>query len=225
MGVALMMVALLAGVYALVMIRVFWRRREYAKAVAAGKWLLAGVAVYLAALIAVSVASPPKVASGSEEVRLCDALGDCSLAVYVLEAEQRRTLGNPPQEMISDGVYYIVTVKVTSYSANPAFAPGDLTAFVVDDSGASASRFPEGERPVHATLSRENPYQVQSGPTGGSFKKTFVFDVPADAKNPCLIVRAGGWLDRLLQLFVIGDEDSLFHPGTRLPLNVPRPRI
>ena len=135
MGVALMIVALLASVYALVMIRVFWKRREYAKAVAAGKWLLVGVALYLAALIAVSVATPPKVASGSEELRLCDALGDCSLAVYVLEVEQKRTLGNPPQEMISSGVYYIVTVKVTSYAANPKFAPGDLTAFVVDDSG------------------------------------------------------------------------------------------
>jgi len=222
MGVALMVVALLAGVYALVMIRLSWRRREYGKAIATAKLLVVGIALYLAALIAVSIVTPQKVASGADEVRLCDALGDCSLAAYILEVNQKRTLGNPPQEMIAGGVYYLVTVKVTSYAANPELKPRELTAVVIDDSGREFSRFPEGERSVFRKLDPKNPFLAQPGPTGGTYKKVFVFDIPADARNPGLIVRAGPWFDRLLQLFVIGDEDSLFHPGTRLPLNIPK---
>jgi len=52
-----------------------------------------------------------------------------------------------------------------------------------------------------------------------------VFALPAGIQNPTLIVREGGWMDRMLQLFIIGEEDSLFHPTTRFPLNVPERRL
>ncbi len=224
MGVAFMVVALLAGVYALWLIRTAWRHREYDKAIKTGKWLLIGAGAYLAVLVAVSLASSGRVVSAGEEVRLCNALGDCNLAASVLQVDRKRTLGNPPREMIANGVYYLVTVKVTSYEPNPRLNPRDLSGVVVDEGGRKYPPFREGEREVQAGLGEE-PFAVQVSPTGGSYRRVLVFELPVGIQNPTLIVREGRWLDRMLQLIIIGEEDSLLHPTTRLPLNVPERRL
>jgi len=223
MGVAFMVVALLAGVYALWLIRTAWRHREYGKAIKTGKWLLIGAGAYFAVLVAVSLFSSGGVATGGEEVRLCNALGDCNLAVSVLQVDRKRTLGNPPQEMIADGMYYLITVKVTSYEPNPTLNPRDLSGVVVGENGEKYPQFREGEREVETGLGKE-PFAMQISPTGGSYRRVLVFDVPAGIQNPALVVREGGSVDRMLQLFIIGEEDSLFHPTTRLQLNLPERR-
>lgn len=223
MGVACMVVALLAAIYALWLIRTAWRHREYGKAIKTGKWLLIGAGAYLVVLIAVSLSSSGGVASGGEEIRLCDALGDCTLAASVLQVDRTRTLGNPPQEMVSAGMYYVVTVKVISYEPNPTLNPRDLSGVVVDENGNEYPEFQQGEREAETGLG-ENRFSLQVSPTGGSYKRMLVFDLPGSVQNPTLIVRAGGWLDRTLQLFIIGEDNSLFHPTTRLALNLPERR-
>jgi hypothetical protein len=45
-----------------------------------------------------------------------------------------------------------------------------------------------------------------------------VFDLPSDIRNPSLLITEGPWMGRLIELFLIGDEDSLFHKKTRFRL-------
>jgi hypothetical protein len=223
MGLALMVVALLGAIYALFLIRTAWKRREFARAISTAKWLLIGVGVYLVVLLAVSIASEGRIAEGGEEVRLCDVTLDCSLAASVIQVDRKRTLGNPPREMIADGMYYLVTVKVTSYAADPQLNPRGLTGTVVDAEGRKFQRFLPGERELESARGEEDPFELRTGPTGGTYKKVFVFDLPADVDTPALIVQSASMLDRFVEFFLIGDEDSLFHGRTKLPLVIRKP--
>jgi hypothetical protein len=45
-------------------------------------------------------------------------------------------------------------------------------------------------------------------------KKTIVFDLPADAKDPLLDLTEGFGIDHAIETFLIGDEDSIFHKRT-----------
>ena len=63
-------------------------------------------------------------------------------------------------------------------------------------------------------------YQIVSGPSGGSFRKTMVFDLPMDVQGPALVLQQGSWLDRMTQLFLVGDEDSMLHGKTKLQVVV-----
>jgi hypothetical protein len=49
-------------------------------------------------------------------------------------------------------------------------------------------------------------------------KKTIVFDLPADAKDPLLDLTEGFGIDRAIESFLIGDEDSIFHKRTYFKL-------
>jgi hypothetical protein len=45
-----------------------------------------------------------------------------------------------------------------------------------------------------------------------------VFDLPRSVRRPRLQFTEGYWIDRLIELFLIGDEDSLLHGKTTLLL-------
>ena len=55
---------------------------------------------------------------------------------------------------------------------------------------------------------------------GEAFETTLVFDVPSDAPAPRLAVTEGIWAERLVELLLIGDEDSFLHKRTVFALRI-----
>lgn len=223
MGFAIMLVGLIGCVYAGAAIRIAWKNRRYARGIKIAKLTAIGLLIYLGVLLGVSFTSTEKIAGGGEEARLCDLMADCSRRAAVVGVEKRRTLGTPPQEMISDGMYYLVTVKVTSYTQNPSLNPRDLSGVVVDAQDNEYSPFAPGQKYVDNPRGSENPFELRVGPTGGTYKRVLVFDLPRDIEQPALVLQEGSFLEHLVELFVIGDEDSLFHRKTKLLLELPKP--
>lgn len=224
MALALLLVTLLGCGYLLLLTYNAYKRRQYASAAGTAKWLTLWSGVYLVVLLAFSVTSREKVAGPGEEVRFCGLDWDCRLAASLIEVETRKTVGDPPREIIADGMYYLATVKVTTNAPAPALEPRNLTGVAVDAQGREYPRFPEAERILLSARRGEDPFERVSGPTGGSFKRTLVFDLPAGVNNPALILWEGSSIDRLVELFLIGDEASLFHAKTKLPLRIPERR-
>ncbi|GEM_PF-6615006 len=74
---------------------------------------------------------------------------------------------------------------------------------------------------LESALDRGVPFEQPVGPAG-FYTKDIVFDLPSDIQNPRLLVTQGIWVERLIEFFLIGDEDSLFHRRTMFRLE-PQP--
>ncbi|HSB18083.1 MAG TPA: hypothetical protein VLE22_26765 [Bryobacteraceae bacterium] len=210
MGLALMMVLVMGGSYAVLLIYQAWKRNRYKQAVEVLKWLLAGIGVYLVVLLAFSVPSGNRMMLAGEEQKFCGFDMECSLGGSVIRVQRRKTIGNPPRELVAEGMFYAVTVRVTTAKPSPKFKPRDLTGYVLDVAGNRYDRFTQAEWEL-VSPDAKDPYEITSGPSGGSFKKTMVFDVPVSAQEPSLVLQEGSWIERTLQLFLVADEGSLLH--------------
>ncbi len=213
MGLALMMVLVMGTSYAVLLIYQAWKRREYKQAIETAKWLGAGVGVYFVVLLAFSVTSENRMVLVGEEQKFCGFDTDCALGGTVIRVRRRKTLGNPPRELVAEGMFYAVTVRVTTAKANPQFQPRDLTGYVVDADRNRYDRFHQAEWEL-VSPDAKDPYEITSGPAGGAFQKTLVFDVPTSAREPSLVMQEGSWTVRLLQRFLVADEYSLLHGKT-----------
>lgn len=218
MGIALLLTTLLGCGYLFYLAYSAWQRRQYRSALTTAKWLLVWVVAYFVVLLTVSLASQERMAGGGEEVRFCGIWGECNLTASVLQVDRRKMLASLRRELMADGNYYLVTVKVTSYVPNPDLRPQNLTGYIVDADGGRYARFEHGEREFLRNLGGDNPYELTTGPSGGSYKRVMIFDLPTDVRNPTLVLQHGSWLDRFVELFLIGDEGSLFHKRTKLLL-------
>jgi len=191
-----------------------WRARRpgLAAALAGG---VAGVgALYLVVLVTVSLASPRHVLAAGEVKRFCGLYLDCHLGVSVDGVRTASTLGEGERRVTARGTYRLVTLRVSSNAVAATLTPDGLEAQVVDDHGRRYLRDRAAERALlGAEQGLEAPVRA-----GGSYTRTLVFDLPADASNPALAVSERGFPDALIETFLIGDEDSLFHRPTLLGL-------
>ena len=170
---------------------------------AVGVWL----AVYAILLVSVSLLSEEKTLSLNEPKAFCGFYLDCHLHAAVTNVRKTKTFGNKT----ANGEFYIVTVKVSSDARraeinlwNPQFA-------VIDAEKRSFERITELEKP--------EPSWETKVPAGGSFEKEVVFDLPENVQNPRLDVSEGIGVDKVFELFLIGDEDSLWHKRKYFSLN------
>jgi hypothetical protein len=84
---------------------------------------------------------------------------------------------------------------------------------LVSDDGRNYSPSPTGQAALEASQIAGTPITNSLRP-GETYTSTVVFDVPADVKNPTLLIQES----LLLTRFVIGHENSLFHKRTRFQL-------
>lgn len=189
-----------------------WNRRRFREGVLILRWGLGIWAAYLAVLVVVSLAAPETEAAGGE-VRFCGVDPDCTLSASVVETGYAKTLGNPPNELIAGDMFYLVTVRVLGLAPDRPRAP-TLVGVVVDGKGREFRQSANGERAYRLQPGRTGPLQVMRG----SWRTTMVFDLPGDIEKPALVLREGSELERLFELFLIGDEASLLHPKTKLRL-------
>jgi hypothetical protein len=182
-------------------------RPELARWLGAG--LLGGGLLYGGLLLAVSGTSREVVLARGERQRFCGFYLDCHLGFVVREVRVERR---------GDDDLYQVDLEIVSDARRITMTPGPLDISLLDKAGCrSWRRDATAEAAVTGRPYRESPFD-EPLPAGTGYVRTLVFRVPAGVEHPRLSVREGFWVDRLLELVLIGDDDSFLHRRTTMSL-------
>jgi hypothetical protein len=211
MGVLLMLVTILGLMAAVFLIIASSIKQVYplTKFIfgAAAIWL----SIYFVLLFFTSFTSKEKTLALNEPKEFCGFYLDCHLHAVVTNVRQTKTVN----QKTAEGNFYIVTVKVFSNAKQATLGLTAPRVRVVDATGKTFERSTDAEQELAGNSIK---FDKQVGPQGDYFVKEIVFDLPNDMKNPKLEFTEGYAIDRVLEMFLIGDEDSMFHKPTRLSL-------
>jgi hypothetical protein len=175
------------------------------KAVWAG-WILrlelAGLALYIVLFLLASFTSATRDLALGQEKHICEV--DCHLAYAVTDVKTARQWDG----QTAQGTFYVVTVRVRFDSNTIAsWRPRDVpvypngrTVALVDGQGR---RYPAAADVLNRQLL-----------PGQEYTTDFVFDVPADATDPRLILASSDWPTRLM----IAHENAFLHGKVRFRL-------
>jgi hypothetical protein len=170
------------------------------------RWILrlelAGLALYIVLFLLASFTSATHDLAVGEEKHICEV--DCHLAYAVTDVK------TAPQwdGKTAHGTFYIVTVRVRFDSNTiaswrprdvPVYPNGRIVA-LVDGQGR---RYPAAADALNRQLL-----------PGQEYTTDFVFDVPADATDPRLILASSDWPTRLM----IAHENAFLHGKVRFRL-------
>ena len=170
----------------------------------------AWVGAYATLLIFTSLESRERTLPLGEAKRFCGFYLDCHMGVAVERVDTMSTIGPPSDELRAGGMFYVVTLRVSSDARRVPLHLERPHAVIVDSEGFHHERSLEAEQKLASALAElERPVQA-----GDSFTRAIVIDVPRGVREPRLYVSMGGPLDRALELAVIGDEDALLHART-----------
>ena len=165
-------------------------RGRGARARASLRRLGAGVGVYLGILVLVSVVSPRRILNVGDD----QCWDDWCIAVT-----------NVLRRDTDDGRSYEVTFRVASRARRRAQCERGVIVRLMDDLGRCYDPVP-----APAALS----FDVLLEPHQAVYISR-MFNVPADAHDPAVVVSHEGWFPGL---FIIGDAGSLFHKRTSMRL-------
>ena len=204
-GCLLLLLAAVAG-YALI-------RRKSSLTKLSLSALLVVLAAYFGLMLIFSLASSDRVLARGQEKHFCEI--DCHLAYSIAEARQTKTLGDGPSSMTASGVFQLITVKtrfdeqtISSGRGNSSLEPNPRSVYLIDESGRKY--FPLSNQPSSLA---GTPITTPLRP-GESYTTGFLFDLPAAAKNPVLVIRESDPITN----FVIGHENSLLHKLTKFQI-------
>jgi hypothetical protein len=170
------------------------------------RWILrlelAGLALYVVLFLLASFTSATRDLAVGEEKHICEV--DCHLAYAVTDVKTARQWDGKTTQ----GTFYIVTVRVRFDSNTIAsWRPRDVpvypngrTVALVDGQGR---RYPAAADVLNRQLL-----------PGQEYTTDFVFDVPADATDPRLILASSDWPTRLM----IAHENAFLHGKVRFRL-------
>ena len=169
-------------------------------------------AFYFAMLFGTSYSSGDKDLALGQPKKFCGFYLDCHLNAAVADVRRIARIGNKSAR----GEFYIVKVHVFSDAGRATLSLGTVDAHVIDRTGQTYNRdmLAEGELPP------QPEFGIKVGPES-SFTKEIVFDLPAKVENPRLDLKAGSEVDRLIETFLINDEDSVLHKRTYFKLEEP----
>ena len=185
------------------------RRRAIAAVGIGAGWSV----VYLLAVVAVSLFSSERVLGLGDAKRFCGFYLDCHAMVSVVEVDTFATLGAADAPVPADGVFWVVTLQQSSDALGAEIGLDRPDAMLIDEAGRRHCRSDVGERAL-ATVEGPQPQLGRAIAPEQSYTTRFVFDLPADAAGPRLLVAERGWITRLSELFLLGDEDSVLHQAT-----------
>lgn len=210
LGLPLMLLTIVGGAAAaVVMACAVWTGRYVLarRVVSAGViWLCA----YAAILLSVSFSSEEKVLPLKNRKAFCGFYLDCHMGVAVVGAEKLEAITSATGTLRPSGVFYRIDLEVSSDARAVPLRLDNPVALLVDARNRAYSRVPEAEE----ALGVGGLERIVAA--GESFRTSIVFDVPADALRPRLHFTNGHPLERLVELFLIGDEDSILHKKTLL---------
>jgi hypothetical protein len=167
-------------------------------------------AVYLLAVVAVSLFSSQRVLGLGEAKRFCGFYLDCHAMISVVEVDTFTSLGSPDASVAAEGVFWVVTLRQNSDAVGAEIGLDRPDAVLIDESGRRHHRSDVGERAL-AAAGGPQPQLGRAIEPAESYSTRFVFDVPAEVAVPRMLVAERGWITRLSELFLLGDEDSVLH--------------
>ncbi|MGB7210010.1 MAG: hypothetical protein WBD27_15225 [Pyrinomonadaceae bacterium] len=159
-------------------------------------------AFYFALLLGVSFLSEEKTLELNEPKAYCGFYLDCHMHTAVKRVRTAKTIGNKTAK----GEFHIVTVEVFSDAVRATLGLLTVDAHVVDAGNRTYTR----DMGAETQLAPQPDFEKQIGPEE-SFEKEIVFDLPVNVKEPRLDLREGIGIDSIIESFLIGDEDSIFH--------------
>ena len=192
------------------------RRNRLARSIALGMLVLAGA--YLGLLVGVSATSHEIVLPRGDRKHFCGFYLDCHIGAAVTRVATQPAIGAPPEEITANGIFYVVTVEVSSDARRATLTPAPLALTVIDKNGRRYPRSLQAERLLTGAASAVSPFEQPLGP-GEACSRDFVFDLPADVVAPRLLVSVEVMPDRFIEGFIIGNDNSWFHPHTLLRLD------
>jgi len=218
MGLLLMLATILGVIGAAVLIIGSSIKQVYALTKLVFGAVVVWFGLYFALLLYTSQTSKERTLNFNEPKAFCGFYLDCHLHAAVTDVKQIKTIGDGANQKTAQGIFYIVTVKVFSDAKRAELGLVTPRARVIDAEGKGFERETEAEKVLEIINSNAVPFDKQLGPRGELFTKEIVFDLPSDVKNPKLDFTQGHVIDRVIELFLIGDEDSLFHKPVRFSL-------
>jgi len=170
--------------------------------------LALGLAIYVSAygllLVGVALLSPQQVLS-MHQIRCFD-----DWCVSVEQVEQQPTIGTiQPQ-----GVFYLVTVQVSSQARRINQRALDAAVHLVDDRGRRYNPSPQGQQALEAAGQAGQPLNSMVE-AGGFFTHTAVFDLPSETAQLGLVTTHGAFPN----VIIIGNDQSLLHKPTIVRLS------
>lgn len=183
-----------------------------------GKAMLLGgaawVALYVGALAASSLSSQERLLGLNEDKQFCGFYLDCHMQVAVTRVDTTARRGAART--------YVVTLRVSSTAVRARLRLLDPQVVIHDAQGREYTRSQAAESLLATQGAPVEPLTREIGPEE-AFQTTVAFELPADVQSPRLSVTEGIWADKLIELFLIGDEDSLLHKRTAFELTARNP--
>jgi hypothetical protein len=197
---------------ALLIAFVAWTKKNFhvARTFAGGAGIL--IVAYFAGVITASAASSEETIAQGNTKWFCGFYLDCHLGMSVEGSETLASLPTPAGELKPKGVFHVVAVRLHNSARNPKI---DMLLYqprarIVDAFGNSYER----SKTAEAALSpNERPPALgtETKVSHTPVDATLVFDLPANIQNPRMLVTEGWIVDRVLELALIADENSILH--------------
>jgi hypothetical protein len=194
---------------------VAWMRGGRRLAGGIGIGLAAWLAVYGTILVAVSLASDEHALAPGETRWFCGVYLDCHVGVAVRGARVVEEIGGGGGTFRARGRFWIVTVEVRNSAVRVPLGLHRPSVRIRDAAGRTWERSLDAERALAGDAAR----LAGDVAPGGARSVEFVFDLPADAEDPRLLVTDQVMPDRLAERVLIGDDDSVFHAPTTLRIS------
>jgi hypothetical protein len=185
------------------------RGRWQRTAVLLRRWGIA-VAVYLGAVVVVSLLSPARVLQVGEDW----CFDDWCVAVNGVTLAQ--SLGSPDHSARAQGVFYVVRLQLSNHARGRPQRASSAAVYLLDGLGHRYGVSSEGQNAFEALEGRAQPLTA-TVPVGQSVRTVRVFDLPKGAGGVGVTIEHPVGFSPAL--FVIGDQASLFHRPTVVRLN------
>lgn len=209
-GLPLLLVTLLVGFAASVVLLVTAGSRNYRVMTLTIKGMAVWCAAYGAILLTTSLTSGDRLLGHGERRAFCGFYLDCHLGATVLHTDRTDRILLPDSLVETDGQFVIVDLRIDNDARGMPLGLRGMRAVAVDASGRRFQRRPDLEFEMNAQMN------VRSGPderipAEGSIRRLLVFEVPDQTGELRMRLSAGNGVERLLELVLVGDEDSLLH--------------
>jgi hypothetical protein len=176
------------------------------------------VGLYLGAMLIFSFRSSDQVLARGQEKHFCEI--DCHLAYSITDVRETKTVGDAANQIMAAGTFRVVTIKtrfdettISPTRGNGQLHPNSRVLAVIDEAGKKYFPSTVGQIAVESSQAAGTPIVTPLRP-GETYTTTFVFDLPADIRNPTLLIREG----EAVTSFIIGHENSLLHKKTRFQI-------
>lgn len=167
---------------------------------------------YGGGVIAASAASTEQTIERGDIKWFCGFYLDCHLGMSVEQTEKVAALPTAGGLVKPAGAFHVLTIKLHNSAKNPNI---DMLLYrpdakIIDALGNEYARSVAGEAALTGSR-RPAALGVETKVTHTPVDATIVFDLPANIQQPRLQVSEGWIVDRIIELGLIDDENSIFH--------------